>query len=43
MFVLKAEDDKAKSEEEKLEEELSRLMDESCIQEFVQQRMQVNI
>nr|SVE92493.1 EOG090X08Y3 [Megafenestra aurita] len=35
-----AEDDKAKSEEEKLEEELSRLMDESCIQEFVQQRMQ---
>ncbi|EFX82325.1 hypothetical protein DAPPUDRAFT_210764 [Daphnia pulex] len=35
-----AEDDKAKSEEEKLEEELAKLMDESCIQDFVQQRMQ---
>ena len=39
--VFQAEDDAAKSEEEKLEEELARLMDESCIQEFLEQRMQV--
>lgn len=40
--MQQAEDDKAKSEEEKLEEELAKLMDESCIQDFVQQRMQVS-
>ena len=41
IFFSQAEDDKAKSEEDKLEEELAKLMDESCIQQFVQQRMQV--
>nr|SVE87480.1 EOG090X08Y3 [Daphnia similis] len=35
-----AEDDEAKSEEEKLEDELAQLMDETCIQNFIQQRMQ---
>lgn len=34
-----AEDDKDKAEQE-LEDELAQLMDESCIQQFVQQRMQ---
>lgn len=40
--IQQADDDRAKSEEEKLDDELAQMMDETCIQDFVQRRMQVS-